>query len=570
MKKKMIPALTAIVLIILIAGVALGRQFYEKYSYSTEKADLYEYFNIYKEEEVPILLQDELVEEKAVLSDGKYYFDLDTVHKYLNTRFYWDEREGLLLYTTPTQVVTAAVGGSSFDVDGAPQDAGYVLSFARPAEGGEEGMILYVAADYVKQYTNFSYEPFTEPARMQVYTQWPQRRVADVKKATAVRFRGGVKSPILKEVEAGEKLVILEEMEDWSEVKTLDGFIGYVENKRLGEITTETPIPVTDYQVPEYTSLTRDHKISLGWHVIGGVAGNDTLAEAVAQTKGLTVISPTWFKLSDNEGNFTSFATANYVNQAHNMGLEVWGLVDDFSYDVNVYEILSSTAKRKILVQGLVQAALESGLDGINVDFETVNAESGAHFVQFLRELSIQCRLNQLVLSVDNYVPFNFNDYYNREEQGIVADYVIIMGYDEHWHGSGNVGSVSSIEYVRNGIERMTEEVPAGKVVNALPLYTILWRTTGTEVTDDYVTMVNQGSMVANMGMQTEWNDETCQNYGELVSGDTTYQIWLEDLESIQVKLNVMNNYGLGGVAVWRLGYEDPAVWDIISAYAGQ
>lgn len=568
--KKMIPALTAIVLIILIAGVALGRQLYAKYSYSTEKADLYEYFNIYKEEEVPILLQDELVEEKAILADGRYYFDLDTVHKYLNTRFYWDERENLLLYTTPTQVITAVVGSGSFDIDGAPQDAGYLLSFTRPKEGEEEGMILYVAADYVKQYTNFSYEPFTEPARMQVYTQWQERRVADVKKATAVRFRGGVKSPILKEVEAGEKLIVLEEMEDWSEVKTLDGFIGYVENKRLGEITTETPVPVTDYQIPEYTSLTRDHKISLGWHVIGGVAGNDTLTEAVAQTKGLTVISPTWFKLSDNEGNFTSFATSNYVNQAHSMGLEVWGLVDDFSYDVNIYEILSSTTKRRVLVHGLVQAALESGLDGINVDFETVNTTSGSHYVQFLRELSIQCRLNQLVLSVDNYVPFDFNDYYNREEQGVVADYVIIMGYDEHWHGSGNVGSVSSIEYVRNGIERMIEEVPSGKVVNALPLYTILWRTTGTEVTDDYVTMINQSSMIANMGMQTEWNDETCQNYGELVSGDTTYQIWLEDLESIQVKLNVMNNYDLGGVAVWRLGYEDPAVWDIISAYAGQ
>ena len=203
-----------------------------------------------------------------------------------------------------------------------------------------------------------------------------------------------------------------------------------MENKRLSDIMTETPAPVTDYAEPEYTSLTRDHKISLGWHVIGGVGGNDTLAEAVAQTKGLNVISPTWFKLSDNEGNFTSFATQNYVTQAHNMGLEVWGLVDDFSYEVDIYSILSSTTKRNYLVQGLVQAALNCGMDGINIDFETIGNASGPHFVQFLRELSIQCRLNNLVLSVDNYVPFNFNDYYNREEQGVVADYVIIMGYD--------------------------------------------------------------------------------------------------------------------------------------------
>lgn len=566
--KKLIPALTAIVLIILIAGIALGRQIYQKYSYSDEKADLNEYFNIYKEDEVAILLQDELLEAKAVLSDGVYYFDLDTVHTYLNSRFYWDKGENLLIYTTPTQVITAVVGETSYNVDGAPQDAGYLLSFTRQIEGGQEDTVLYIAADYVKQYTNYSYEPFTEPNRMQVYTQWQEREVAEVKKATAVRFRGGVKSPILKKVPAGERLIVLEQMEDWSEVKTSDGFIGYVENKRMGEITQEMPVPVTDYQVPEYTSLTRDHKISLGWHVIGGVAGNDTLAETVARTKGLNVISPTWFKLSDNEGNFTSFATSGYVNQAHNMGLEVWGLVDDFSYEIDVYAVLSSTSKRNYLVRGLVQAALDCGMDGINVDFEKIGNDSGPHYVQFLRELSIQCRLNNLVLSVDNYVPFNFNDYYNRREQGAVVDYVIIMGYDEHWHGSKEAGSVASINYVRNGIEKMLEEVPSHKVINAVPFYTILWKTAGTEVTDDYVTMVNQRSLLDSLGMQTIWDEEACQNYGELVGSETTYQIWLEDLESIQVKLNVMNNYDLGGVAVWRLGYEDPAVWDIVSAYA--
>ena len=416
--KQMIPALAAIVLIVLIAGIAFGSQILEKYSYTDERYDLNEYFNIYNGEEVPILLQDALVEEKAVLVDGVYYFDLATVHKYLNTKFYWDEAEGLLIFTTPTQVITSLVGGTSYNVDGTPQEAGYLISFTREkaSELEEDGTeaVLYVAADYVKQYTNYSYEPFTEPNRMQIYTEWNERKVATVKKDTAVRYRGGVKSPILKDVPVGEKLIVLKEMEDWTEVKTLDGLIGYVENKRLSDITTETPSPVPDYAEPEYTSLTREHKISLGWHVIGGVGGNDTLNSTVAQTKGLNVISPTWFKLSDNEGNFTSFATAGYVNRAHELGLEVWGLVDDFSYEVDLYSILSSTTKRNYLVNGLVQAALDCGMDGINIDFETIGVDSGPHFLQFIRELSIQCRLNNLVLSVDTYVPFNFNNFYDR------------------------------------------------------------------------------------------------------------------------------------------------------------
>lgn len=59
-------------------------------------------------------------------------------------------------------------------------------------------------------------------------------------------------------------MVILEEMENWSKVATSDGFLGYVENKRLENLRSETLIPVTDYQEPEYTSIRRDHKISLG------------------------------------------------------------------------------------------------------------------------------------------------------------------------------------------------------------------------------------------------------------------------------------------------------------------
>lgn len=572
--KKIIPALTAIVLIILIAAIAFGSRILDKYSYSDERADLNEYFNIYNEEEVPILLQDTMLKEKAVLMDGTYYFDLATVHKYLNTKFYWDKGEGLLIFTTPTKVINSYVGESSYYEDGTEMSAGYVISFTKEEPSGDtdDGMdnVLYVAADYVKQYTNYSYEVFTEPNRMQIYTEWTERKTATVQKDTAVRYRGGVKSPILKDVPAGEKLIILEEMETWSEVKTLDGFIGYVENKRLSDISTETPVPVTDYIEPEYTSLTRDNRISLGWHVIGAVAGNDTLDSAVSPTKGMNVISPTWFKLSDNEGNFTSFATSGYVNRAHEMGLEVWGLVDDFSYDIDLYSILSSTTKRNYLVNGLVTAALDCGMDGINLDFETIGADSGPHFLQFLREMSIQCRLNNIVLSVDTYVPFNFNNYYDRAEQGELVDYVIIMGYDEHWHGSQDVGSVASVEYVRSGIETMIKDVPAEKVMNGLPLYTILWRTKGTEVTDDYVTMNNQADLISQLGIQPVWDEETCQNYGEYTGADTLYQIWMEDLESIQVKLNIMSNCNLGGVAVWRLGYEDPAVWDIINGFVSR
>ena len=554
----------AILLILVIGGCALGKVLLDKYSYSKEEADWNEFYQVSENDRSAIILQNEMVEEQALIKDGVCYFDLATVHKYLNEVFYADMTENLLLYATPTEVIRTTFGETAYTTTEGTQEAGYVISFT-------DGDNVYVAADYVKLFTNYSYECYDR--HVQVNTEWGTRQVAQLKKDTAVRLRGGVKSPILTQAVKGDTLEILEQMETWSKVKTADAVIGYVENKRLGEITEEMETPVTDYQAPEYTSLTADSKICLGWHSIGGVAGNDTLYSMVSGTKGMNVIAPTWFSMTDENGAFRSFATAGYVTTAHQMGLQVWGVLDNFNYanengiSISTLNMLSSTTARQNLVKNVTDTAVGLGLDGINVDFEQLSSDCGPHYVEFLRELSIECRNKGLVLSIDNYVPFNFNDYYRLDIQGEVADYVIIMGYDEHWHGSKDPGSVASISYVSDGLDRTLQEVPANKVVNALPFYTILWKTEGTDVTDEYITMRNEADFMSKAGVSAEWDEVTCQNYAEWTSGSVNYQIWLEDAESIAVKLNMMTTKNIGGVAVWRLGYGTQAAWELINAY---
>ena len=564
MKKRILPVIIAILLILVIAGGALGKVLLDKYSYSKEEADWNEFYQVSESDRSAIILQDEMVEEQALIRDDVCYFDLATVHKYMNEVFYADMTEKLLLYANPTEVIRTTFGETSYTTTEGTQDAGYVISFV-------EGDTVYVAADYVKLFTNYSYDCYDR--HVQVYTEWGTRQVAQLKKDTAVRLRGGVKSPILTQAAKGDTLEILEQMETWSKVKTADSVIGYVENKRLGDITEETETPVTDYQEPEYTALTSDSKICLGWHSIGGAGGNDTLYSMVSGTKGMNVIAPTWFSLTDENGSIRNFGTANYVTTAHNMGLQVWGVVDNFNYAnetgtaISTLNMLSSTTNRQNFVRNVTDAAVSLGLDGINVDFEQLSSDCGPHYVEFIRELSIQCRNRGLVLSIANYVPFNFNDYYRLDIQGQVADYVIIMGYDEHWHGSKDPGSVASISYVSGGLDRTLQEVPANKVVNALPFYTILWKTEGTDVTDEYITMNNEADFMNRAGVTAEWDEETCQNYAEWTSGNATYQIWLEDAESIAVKLNMMATKNIGGVAGWRLGYGTQAAWELINAY---
>lgn len=568
MRKKIIPVLVAVVLILIIGCVALGSMLWDKYSYTKERADLDEYFQV-TGEELAIVLQDEIVEQKAVIREGVCYFDLATVHTYFNEAFYVDRAEGLLLYTTPTDTFRTVIGSSMVESAAGSETLSYVSAYV-------ENDTVYIAADYVKKFTNYSWEVFDR--HLQVYTQWGNKIVDTVKKSTSVRLKGGVKSPILCDLEKGAQVEILDRMDTWSKVKTEDSVIGYVENKRLeenGQGTSVEEMPVTGYTAQEYTSRSMEGKVSLGWHAIGGVGGNDTLESMVSGTKGMNVIAPTWFSLNDNEGNFRSFASGDYVNRAHGMGLQVWGVLDDFNYNnennagIDVYSVLSSTTKRQYLVSNITRTALDLGLDGINIDFEKISVDSGIHYVQFLRELSVQCRLNGLVLSVDNYVPFHFNNYYRLDIQGQVVDYVIIMGYDEHWHGSGDPGSVASIGYVENGLTETLKEVPANKVVNALPLYTILWKIEGTNVTDEYLTIRNTADFLNRVGIEPEWNDETCQNYAEWGENNTTYRIWIEDEQSISAKLGVMQAQNVGGVAVWRLGYGTPGVWELIAAYAG-
>ena len=564
MKKKVIPAIIIIVLIFVFAGVFVLQQFMKRYSYSTEKADLDAYFGVTSATDVPIILGNEFIEEHAQILDGYYYMDFDSVQQYLNDRFYYGIEDGLFIYTTPTAIITSEVGSSSWsDTEGGSGNESYAITRL-------ENGVLYVALDYVKKYTNFAYEGFTDANHMQLTTSWEDETVATINKDTQVRIRGGVKSEILREIEKGETVVVLEELENWTKVKTSDAYIGWVENKRLSGSTTKSPIPVTDYVEPEYTGISRDHMINLGFHNIGGAGGNDTITDVISGATSLNVISPTWFAVTGNDGSIRSFASSSYVNTAHNNGIEVWALLDNFTggVDFTTGEVLSHASSRAALIENVVSACTAVGVDGLNLDFEMVAAEDGQSFVEFVRELSIACRKAGLVFSIDNYVPMHFNDHYDLHEQGIVADYVIIMGYDEHYAGSQEAGSVASLSYVENGIINTVDKVDASKVINAVPLYTRIWHTSGGQVSSEAVSMKVAKEYISNHSIDMQWNSEAGQNYGEYTGSDGVLnQIWMEDAESIGQKIDSMRASGIAGIAEWSLGMETSDVWEVIANY---
>lgn len=573
--KRWIPAAISCTLIVLICAVTGLNYVKERYSPSEERADLNTLYQVEESNQAAILVNNLLIEDKAQWKDGEIYLPYTYVRDALNKRVYVDEREKLLLYTLPHEVVEVAEGVRLEELTGWEDTAGkkglvwYV---------DESDAVTYISITYLSRFTDVDFSVYQDPGRVYIDASEALDQVATVTENGEIRTLGGIKSPIVADVSAGAQVVILDAMEEWSQIRTADGWTGYIQNKLLDDYSVQEK--TSDFEEPVYTSITRDHEICLIWHQVFDQSGNNKLESLLAVAKGVNTISPTWFALSDNEGNFTSLADAAYVEKAHAMGLEVWGLVDNFSPDMSTYELLSRTTTRRALIQNLLQAALEYDLDGINIDFEGMKSETGPHFVQFIRELSVVCRANELVLSIDNYVPSAGTRYYDRAEQAAVADYVIVMGYDEHW-GSSDAGSTASLPFVRSGIEKTLQEVPQDKLINALPFYTRVWGfNASAEIPEgadpnsaEYVVSSTAVGMSKAKRLLTEheaelvWDETIGQYYGEYEEEGVIYRIWLEDTTSLEAKLDVVAEYDLGGIAFWKLGLESDDAWEEVEEY---
>lgn len=533
-----------------------------KYMPSSQRMGSEEYFGQLGETEAAVVVEDHIAQEHAQIYDGNVYIDYTLVQNELNSRFYWDASVGLLLFTTPTQVFEIAPNTSAYTIDGESFDAGYDILHTTSAG-------MYLSMTFLQQYSDLNCQVYETPKRVVITYGSEEVTTARIKKDTVVRYQGGIKSPIVTDVTEDSEVTVLEQMDSWSKVLTADGYIGYVKNKQLADVTQTTRETV--YAGPEYTSIHLDEKVNLVWHQIDYQEMNSQFAEDTADVTGVNVISPTWYLLADSAGEITSYADADYVKAAHKKNMQVWALISNFSADVDSTTLLASRAARQKVQNYLIGQAQEIGFDGINIDFEGIAQEAGCDYVQFIRELSILCRKNGIILSVDVPVPMDFSKYYNREELGNVCDYVIMMGYDEHYAGSDIVGSVASMDFEETGIQNMLTEVSKDKLISAIPFYTRLWYTETladgtTNVTSEAYSMDNIEALLTEKGVTAAYDESTGQQYAEWTDSDGKFcQVWLEDENSIAARAALISKYELSGIAEWVLGCEQSWVWDVIS-----
>lgn len=523
---------------------------------SEERANLTEHYNL-SEDLYLTVINGVVNEDRSVKADGMIYIPYAVV-KSLDTRFYYNKTEEQMIITTPSKLLYYYPNNTRH------LEAGVSTEDQVPMLRIIDGR-LYVSADLFLKYSDVSTRIMEDPSRVVLFANGVKYPSYETTKETALRIGASVQKAIVDDLKTGETVIKIGNAENgFMPVSTLDGHTGFVIEKDLGT-KSETMVHASLKQYPGSSTLQHVHMM---WHQMWAKQGGDELRAALANTKGINVIAPTWFDFKDTSGAITSFANASYVDEAHKRGIQVWALCSDFASDVKGYDVLSNTESRIALENNLVNEVVRVGADGINLDFEFITKDSGPHYIQFIRELYLLCHENGLVLSVDNFVPNAGKSQYQLSDQADVVDYVIFMAYDEHYKGSG-AGSVASYPWVEASVNNALKIVPAEKIVLGIPLFTREWKTDSEgKLTLESGGMDTIRERAIKGGAKLVWDDELKQYYGEYTTKkNERYQYWIEDVTSLEYKVKLIPANHLAGYAGWKLGLESSDVWSLLEQY---
>ena len=553
-KKRIVIVAAFVILIVVMAAMFM----IVRYTPTKEKMNGYVFFNLDKStDKTMVIIDGKQYSDTGVVTDGRHYLPQEFVADNINAGFYYDKESQAVLYSDSAYMYTYMSGENVYT-----DDTGKTYNTDYPVVIDINGE-CFIAWEYIAEHTDCEYAYGSEPERINISIERENKQCVTVKKKSAVRYRGGIKSPVLEYVQKGDRLVYEDDLDDWIKVTTATGYTGYIKKTEASD-TFEYIREEKNYETNNYNM--KDDKVTLAWFQVSGVAGNSGIDNNIATASGVNVLAPTWYSVTDSSGSMSCYASAGLVNKMHQRGTDVWALVSDFDTNVDFAALYSSKKARTNMVNTLINDAEKYGFDGINLDFENIKSAYAKDYLQFVRELSIECERKGLVLSTDNYKPEAYNRCYNLKEQSRFVDYVIVMAYDEHYAGT-DAGSVASLPFVKEAVEDTVQLVGKEHVIAGIPFYTRIWTTTDGNTTSRAVGMQAAVEQLNSDGQVALWNDDCGQYVASYTVGNSTRQIWFEEEKSVEAKMQVIQEENVAGVACWKLGLEKTTVWSVISKY---
>ncbi|MCL2571159.1 MAG: glycosyl hydrolase family 18 protein [Defluviitaleaceae bacterium] len=532
--------------------------------------------------DIPSLVMDDRLRPhtdapQPFIEDEVIFLPMSFLQYQFDPFIFWDDNARVLFVTTSEDILTFSLNQTRFEINGSSQTLEHAIRRV-----GDEIFFPASLAEALYPLTAVHYPDYN----IIVVENLAQPRItARLTRRADIRYRENSNSPIALRAVSGSTVVVFEENGDFTRVRAVDGRVGWVLTSDIGETTTVNPLaelerafllgsPINNrvHPTPNWPSGT---PVVMAWDSIYTHAANaHRMADPIDPS--INVLSPMWFRLDEETMNITSVASREYVEWAHENGVQVWPYVFDVFYS-HSHAILTDREARQRVIDTLLEYVDEFNLDGINIGFEHIRVADGVYLIQFLRELAPPLRERGVVLSKNVLVPRPYTQFYRRDLMAFTVDFIAVMAYDEHWHRAPTSGPVASIGFVERGIVDSLEQVPANQLILGLPFYNRVWREVIGNNTVDTRTRRYHGTAYTRAwfeynGVEWEWLPETGKYYGEFAAleDDETvlFRVWLEDERSMELKLQLFSGYGLAGVSVWNRNFRhNEGLWEVMGQF---
>ncbi|AJS60110.1 glycosyl hydrolase family 18 protein [Paenibacillus sp. IHBB 10380] len=519
----------------------------------------------------PIFVKGELLEYSAVGTGDNLMLPLPVLQEVVDPNIRYELESKSIILTTPAKLMhlktdkkTAEVNNQSIQLRFAPEET--------------EG-VLYLPLQPLKELYGIKIHEDANTGAvllMRAGETIPMGKVDAGKpdKTIAIRQDHSIHSPILTDVSNDTELRVWKTNdEDWDFVQLDNGYAGYMEKKHI-VMGKNKVIEVPAQKTTRAERSWKGKPVNLVWEA---VYQRKPDPNSIGKLPGVNVVSPTWFSMIDGEGNVRSQADSSYVKWAHGQKMEVWGLLSNSFEPDLTSEAMSKFKSRINIINQMLKYAELYDLDGINLDFENVYTKDGDNISQFVREIKPLAEARGLIISVD-VTPKSKSEmwslFLDREALGSVADYLIVMAYDEHWAASPKAGSVASLPWVEAALQKIITEdhVPPEKLILGIPLYTRIWSEEmvdgKTKVSSKSVGMDSIAEIIRTKKLTPSYLESPQQNYVEYTEEGILKKIWIEDEVSLQARVDLVKSLNLGGIASWNRSFSNKQVWEVLKGVA--
>ncbi|WHY88803.1 glycosyl hydrolase family 18 protein [Neobacillus novalis] len=529
---------------------------------------------VYFQGEHPILFAG-IQKGNALMEGSTLFVPITFMQENIDESVIYDEKSKSVIITTKDKVVQMPTDSLTYYVNQKTVDLQLSPIISRKGE-------IFIALDPILSFYPIQYKKLPDSTAIWIQKdgeQYENGRLINKdinKEMLRLRTEPTWRSPYTAEMTKNEAVTIEGVKEDFYLVRKANGIGGYLKKDYVSKqdtVKVKISRESKTFQMPKLNG-----PIQLTWEAVYTKNPDTT---KIADLNGVNVISPTWFSLAGSDGSIKNLASLDFSKWAQAKGYQVWGVFSN-SFDPKLtHEAFKDFETRQTIIRQLLHFSQMYQLQGINFDIENVNQEDGPFVTQFMREAAPYLHDAGLVVSMD--ITFsagdnnNWSSFYERPKLAQIADYLIVMAYDEHTGASSGAGSVASLPWVERNLQNLLSEVSNERLVLGVPLYARLWKEQTnadgtTEVTAKALAMDQVKTWLAEKGLTPANDEESGQNYAEYYdeAEKATYKIWLEDELSLQKRAALAVKYELAGVGTWSRFFGDQTAWTALDLKAAK